>query len=257
MGADWMLHSAAFVAALGLATLTAPVGVSGAVLLMPFFQLALHLPGARASSTTLLFNVVAAPGGALRSLGRGFDLRLAGLLVTGSVPGVVAGVLLRLHLLGSTVWFHLLAAGVLLLLGLLTLLRSSHDADRDLPAPALLGLAAAVGVLGGAYGIGGGAVIAPLLAAAGMSLRRVAPAALACTWVTSAVGVVAYVWADAGAPGASTPDWSLGMCAGLGGLLGGLLGVHLASGLPERTLRRGSGTVCLCLAGAYLAHVVA
>lgn len=251
-----LLHLAALLAGAGLAALTAPVGVSGAVLLMPFHQVVLQVPGVRASATTLLFNVVAAPGGVFRALGRQFDLRLTALLVTGSVPGVLLGVLARVHLVDSPARFHVLAAAVLTALGLLTLFKAHHVGDRDLPALAVVGLAVAVGVVGGAYGIGGGAVVAPLLTAAGMSLRRVAPAALTSTWVTSVVGVVAYQWADLAGAGATAPDWSFGLCAGLGGLIGGFWGVRLAAHLPEERLRRTLGIVCLLLAATYLARVL-
>ena len=58
----------------------------------------------------------------------------------------------------------------------------------------------AVGLVGGIYGIGGGAVIAPALVAAGHRIARAAPAALAVTLVTSIAGIAAFqaiAWLDA------------------------------------------------------------
>jgi uncharacterized membrane protein YfcA len=56
--------------------------------------------------------------------------------------------------------------------------------------PVLTLLAAAVGCVGGIYGIGGGSILAPVLIGAGQRPEEVAPAALASTFVTSVAGVV-------------------------------------------------------------------
>ena len=53
-------------------------------------------------------------------------------------------------------------------------------------------LAAAVGCVGGIYGIGGGSILAPVLTGTGRLPSEVAPAALASTFVTSVAGVVTY-----------------------------------------------------------------
>lgn len=57
---------------------------------------------------------------------------------------------------------------------------------RHIPALVLVVLAVAVGCVGGIYGIGGGALLAPILIGTGRKPSEVAPAALASTFVTSA-----------------------------------------------------------------------
>ena len=57
----------------------------------------------------------------------------------------------------------------------------------------LILLAAAVGCVGGIYGIGGGSILAPVLIGTGRPPREVAPAALASTFVTSVAGVITFL----------------------------------------------------------------
>ena len=61
-----------------------------------------------------------------------------------------------------------------------------------IPRPVLVLLAAAVGCVGGIYGIGGGSILAPVLTGTGRPPSEVAPAALASTFVTSVAGVVTF-----------------------------------------------------------------
>jgi uncharacterized membrane protein YfcA len=62
------LHVALFAFGAGLlvAVLTAPVGVSGAVFLLPIQLDLLRVPSPAVTPTNLLFNVVATPGALLR-----------------------------------------------------------------------------------------------------------------------------------------------------------------------------------------------
>jgi uncharacterized protein len=83
-----------------LALATTPAGVSGAVLLLPIQLSVLHVPIPSVTPTNLLFNVAATPGGLLR-FAREKRLRgpLTGLLVLGTLPGVIAGAILRVEVL--------------------------------------------------------------------------------------------------------------------------------------------------------------
>jgi uncharacterized protein len=94
-----------------------------------------------------------------------------------------------------------------------------------------------VGVLGGIYGIGGGSILGPILVGTGMAVGRVAPAALASTFVTSTVGVISFAVLQLNASGSIAPDWTLGLMCGLGGLLGGYVGATIQPRLPEQLLR--------------------
>ena len=54
----------------------------------------------------------------------------------------------------------------------------------------------------------------------------------------------------------TSPDWTLGIATGVGGLAGGWLGASVQSGVPERTLRTLLGVLALALAVLYLAQVL-
>ena len=59
-------EAVALLAGFLLATVATPVGVSGAVFLLPVQLSVLHVPDPRVTPTNLLYNVVSGPGGLLR-----------------------------------------------------------------------------------------------------------------------------------------------------------------------------------------------
>jgi uncharacterized protein len=96
-----------------------------------------------------------------------------------------------------------------------------------------------VGIVGGIYGIGGGAIIAPFFVAFfGLPVYTVAGAALMGTFVTSVAGV-AFYWAIAPLyPHISVaPDWLLGLLFGLGGMAGMYLGAHCQKFVPAKAIK--------------------
>jgi uncharacterized membrane protein YfcA len=104
-------------------------------------------------------------------------------LVAGTVPGVIAGSVSRVELLPGPRVFDLAVAAVLLPLGLWLALTKPPDANtttrpsRIIPAPGLILLAAAVGCVGGIYGIADGSILAPILIGTGRPPSQAAPAA--------------------------------------------------------------------------------
>jgi uncharacterized membrane protein YfcA len=102
-------------------------------------------------------------------------------------------------------------------------------------------LAFAVGIVGGTYGIGGGAIIAPFLVTFfNLPVYTIAGAALLATFVTSIAGVVFYTgvapfFAYTGL--AIAPDWTLGALFGLGGSLGIYCGARLQKYLPAKSIK--------------------
>jgi len=114
-----------------LAAVTTPVGVSGAVFLLPLQLSVLHVPSPRVTPTNLMFNVISGPGGLVRYRRRGqFDRALAIQLVSGSVPGVVLGAVIRVYVAADPDVFRLLAAGVLGPVGLFILRRPAPGWTR-------------------------------------------------------------------------------------------------------------------------------
>ncbi|MEU9916231.1 sulfite exporter TauE/SafE family protein [Streptomyces sp. NPDC051001] len=254
---DWT-WAGGLAAGLLIATVTAPVGVSGAVFLLPLQLSVFGLPNPAVTPTNLLYNVVAGPG-ALWRYRRDGALRgdLARRLVLGTLPGVVLGAAIRVFALPGPGVFRLLIAALLLPLGLWLCLRALTPA-RHRPSPtselsprALTGLALAVGVVGGIYGIGGGSLLGPILAGRGLPVARVAPAALAATFATSLVGASAYALLSLASSADVAPDWWLGLACGTGGLIGGYLGARLQPRLPEQALRLLLGALAAGLGALY------
>ena len=105
-------------AAFAIAVLATPAGVSGAVLLLPFQVSVLGTPSPAVTPTNLLYNVVATPGALYRYWRQGQSGgRLAVVLVSGTLPGVVAGSVIRVELLPGPRVFEFVVAAVLLPLG--------------------------------------------------------------------------------------------------------------------------------------------
>ncbi|MGP4050044.1 sulfite exporter TauE/SafE family protein [Streptomyces sp. 2A115] len=250
-------------AGLLIATVTAPVGVSGAVFLLPIQLSVFGVPNPAVTPTNLLYNVVAGPG-ALWRYRRDGALRgdLARRLVLGTLPGVVLGAAIRVFALPGPSVFRLLIAALLLPLGLWLCLRALTPARHRPPSAGelsprtLTGLALAVGVVGGIYGIGGGSLLGPILAGRGLPLARVAPAALAVTFATSLVGAVAYALLSLVSSGDVAPNWWLGLACGTGGLIGGYLGARLQPRLPEQALRLLLGALAAALGTLYTAQTL-
>jgi uncharacterized membrane protein YfcA len=258
LGTGWT-EVVALVAAFAVAVLATPAGVSGAVLLLPFQVSVLGTPSPAVTPTNLLYNVVATPGALYRYWRQGqAGGRLALMLVAGTLPGVIAGSVIRVKLLPGPRVFDLVVAGVLLPLGFwLALTRPARPDEparpvRVIPAPVLILLAAAVGCVGGIYGIGGGSVLAPVLIGTGRRPSEVAPAALASTFVTSVAGVVTFTILSIHQHGSVAPDWPTGVALGAGGLAGAYTGARIQSRLPDALIRRLAGVLVAAIGARYL-----
>ena len=247
----------AFLAGLLVATLTTPVGVSGAVLLLPIQLSVLGMPSPAVSPTNLLYNVVSVPGALLRYQRTGTAwLPLARRLLVGSVPGAVLGSALRVLLLPDGTLFRGLVALLLLVLGSWILSQSRRHPSAPalrLTDRGLTTVGAVAGLIGGIYGIGGGSLLAPVLVLAGIGVGSVAPAALLSTFVTSCTGVATFALLSASGHPEAAPFWVLGLSCGLGGLVGGYLGASLQPRIPQHALRAGLGALLVVIGLAYLA----
>jgi len=109
----------------------------------------------------------------------------------------------------------------------------------DCSTLAILSLSLVVGVVGGIYGIGGGAIIAPFFVAIlGLPIYTVAGAALMGTFVTSVAGVIFYQAIAPLYPNMSiAPDWTLGILFGLGGMAGMYLGARCQKFFPAKVIK--------------------
>ncbi|MDR1776708.1 MAG: sulfite exporter TauE/SafE family protein [Desulfovibrio sp.] len=111
-----------------------------------------------------------------------------------------------------------------------------------------------VGIVGGAYGIGGGAIIAPFLVSCyRLPVHTISGATLMGTFLTSVAGVAFYVFMAPLFPGKSVaPDWVLGLFFGLGGMAGMYLGARCQKFVPARAIKWMLGLIILGVACKYV-----
>ncbi len=267
--------------ALFLAFFGAMAGVTGAFLLLPFQMSVLGYTAPGVSGTNFLYNIFAIPGTIWRYAREGrLNWPLALTISLGSLPGIGLGYFIRVRYLADPTHFKPFAGLVLLYLAI----RLGFDLKRKGPArPPLKAkiqtlsfsikearfefagqvyafppwqvflLSLLVGVAGGAYGIGGGAILAPYcVGVLKLPVHTVAGASLFGTLVCSVAGVIFYTL-GLGAGGLATrPDFLLGFLFGLGGLAGGYLGARTQKFVPERPIKGGLFLVVSAVALRYL-----
>jgi uncharacterized membrane protein YfcA len=114
-------------------------------------------------------------------------------------------------------------------------------------------LAFVVGIIGGIYGVGGGAIIAPFCVAFfDLPVYTVAGASLMGTFLTSIAGVFFYSVLPE-AHGLSTrPDWLLGCLFGIGGIGGMYCGARLQKFFPQKIIKLILGACITFLACRYI-----
>ncbi len=264
---------------MGISFFTSMGGVSGAFLLLPFQVSFLNFTSPSVSSTNLVYNIVAIPGGVYRYIREGrMSWPLTMTTVIGTLPGVFLGFFIRVKYLPDPKTFKLFVGCVLLYTGARLVMdifsigkkkkkyapsppteNSDAKSMRTLSwslskvtyefegetysfsVPGILLLSLIVGVIGGAYGIGGGAIIAPfIISFYGLPVYTVAGAALMGTFITSLTGVSFYAllgphYANIGL--SVSPDWLLGAMFGLGGFCGMYLGARVQRFVPAKFIK--------------------
>ncbi|MCL2791156.1 MAG: sulfite exporter TauE/SafE family protein [Desulfobulbus sp.] len=116
---------------------------------------------------------------------------------------------------------------------------SFQGEQYDVSVTGIMILCFIVGIIGGIYGIGGGAIVAPFLVTFfGLPVYTVAGAALMGTFVTSVAGVAFYTALAPLYPKLSVaPDWILGILFGLGGMAGMYLGARCQKFVPAKVIK--------------------
>jgi len=129
----------------------------------------------------------------------------------------------------------------------------------EVPTFGILGLSLIVGVVGGVYGIGGGAIIAPFFVSFfGLPVYTVAGAALMGTFITSVAGVAFYQAIAPYYPHLSVaPDWMLGFLFGIGGMAGMYLGARCQKHVPARYIKWMLAALLVFLAVKYVLDFLA
>ena len=124
----------------------------------------------------------------------------------------------------------------------------------DVPVIGVFSLSFIVGIVGGIYGIGGGAIIAPFFVSIfGLSVYTAAGAALMGTFVTSIAGVIFYQGIAPFFPNMSVaPDWLLGSLFGLGGIAGMYLGARFQKYVPAKVIKWMLSAIIIFTAYKYI-----
>ena len=270
--------------AFGISFFTSMGGISGAFLLLPFQMSVLGFTSPSVTSTNFLFNVTGTPGGVYRYAREcRFVWPVAILIVTGIIPGVLIGYYVRITYLPDPKTFKFFVGCVLLLIAFKLLkealngktaavqdsctltdrveeasieMKTTHfnfkGARYSFATAKLLGLALLVGIIGGVYGIGGGAIIAPfLITVFRLPVYAIAGAVLLGTFVSSLAGVTFYSLIPINGAVAA-PDWLLGILFGVGGLMGMYLGARMQKYVPDRWIKLMLGSVIIIVAAKYI-----
>jgi hypothetical protein len=117
----------------------------------------------------------------------------------------------------------------------------------------MFSLAFVVGIIGGAYGIGGGAIIAPFCVAFfNLPVYTIAGATLMGTFITSIAGALFFTVLPATRGISPMPDWPLGILFGLGGFVGMYLGAKTQKVMPQKAIKVIVGLAILVLAATYI-----
>ena len=184
---------------------------------------------------SLLCNIIVVTGGVWR-------FQRAGLIAWKAVLPLLL-VSAPLAFLGGLVplkqWLFLLILGGALFASCIALLVQTENwQQRKLPQPALLGISAAIGLLAGLSGIGGGIFMAPVLhmirwAAA----KRIAAFASLYILINSVAGVAGQIVKNGPAVfgGVLESYWPMMVAVLVGGQIGGVLGMQLFSPRILRT----------------------
>jgi uncharacterized membrane protein YfcA len=115
-------------------------------------------------------------------------------------------------------------------------------------------ISAVIGIIGGIYGIGGGAIMAPILVSFfKLPVYIIAGAALMGTFVTSIFGVLFFQLFSWFYPAVMiAPDYLLGMFFGIGGLIGMYLGARIQKFMPASVIKLVLVFCILILAVKYI-----
>jgi uncharacterized membrane protein YfcA len=280
----WLPPTVAFL----ISAFTSTGGVTGAFIILPFQVSVLGYAGPGASATNLLYNIVAIPIGFRRyQKEKRVIWPLVWTTVIGSVPGLVLGAYLRIKYLPDPRPFKLFAGFVLLFLGIKLVhdimgnssavrgdrMRRSHEVDLrgfdsrkisysfdgriyEVSTRSIAFMTLVIGIVGGIYGIGGGAILSPFLVAFyHLPVHSIAGATLLGTWISSLAGVIIYMVVSPLLSSSGTvimPDWFLGISFGIGGMAGVYTGARLQRFIPPAVIKVILVISLLIIAGKYI-----
>ncbi|QWR78941.1 sulfite exporter TauE/SafE family protein [Candidatus Magnetomonas plexicatena] len=265
-----------------LSFFTSMGGVSGAVLIMPFQVSILGYTLPSVNSTNLLYNIIGIPGGVYKYIrDKKMVWPLTWVIIVGTIPGVFIGYYLRVKFMPDARTFKLFIGIVLAYVGMrlltgalakknvsasksgsfivtnarFTLKRVEYEFMGEkvsFSTAGMFALAFIVGIIGGAYGIGGGAIIAPFCVTMfNLPVYTVSGPALMGTFITSVFGIIFYSLIPVSGV-TSGPDWLLGFLFGIGGFAGMYLGAKTQKHMPEKWIKLILSVIFMFIAIQYI-----
>lgn len=291
-----------------ISSLSSTGGISGAFLILPFQMTFFNFTSPAVSATNHVYNVVAIPGGVYRYIKEGRMVwPLAWVVVCGTLPGVVIGMVARITIFAEVKNFKVFVALVLLYIGwrlISALLKKANKETQgveerfqqlvqnfrkdnengnkvdikklprikikkfslkkmiyefygetyNIPTIKLFVISFLVGIVGGIYGIGGGAIIAPVYVAFfGLPIYTVGGASLLGTFITSFFSVILFQVCAPFFPGVDmSPNWILGGLFGIGGLAGTYFGAYVQKFIPAKLIKYFLGFIIIFMSVSYI-----
>ncbi len=241
-------------AALGLlgGVLSGLVGVGGGIIFVPALVYAAGWNIQEAVAASLVLIVFSSLSGTLRNIRseNQINWRVTAILSAVVAPAALVGVFAS-HFFGKLV-VEVAFALLLLALAYPTARGRSEQegGTRRIPLPLVLLAGLAIGVLAGLLGVGGGALLVPLMVLGfGSSTKSAASNSLAIIFSTGIVGAAGYIAIGYGYLLMNLPPLIVGA------LVGAWVGTHARNILPEKVVRWGFGVLMVVVAVRILAGI--
>jgi uncharacterized membrane protein YfcA len=261
-------------------------GISGAFIILPFQMSFLGYTSPSVSATNFVYNIVGIPGGVYRYIKEGrMNWPLMWTVTVATLPGLLLGYYVRILYLPDPGNFKVFVGLVLLYISskmIYDTFRKRNQRSYSKPGTPLIMkitkktlsrveyeysgekygfsrgplmlLSLVVGVVGGVYGIGGGAIVAPFcIGVLGLPVHTVAGATLMSTFLASIAGVTFYSVIPAELN--TVPDWPLGALFGVGGIVGMYLGARAQKHVPQNIIKVMVGVAILGVALKYILRI--
>jgi uncharacterized membrane protein YfcA len=245
--------------ALGLlgGLLSGLVGVGGGIIFVPDLVYAAGWNIQEAVAASLVLIVFSSLSGTVRNISseNPVDWQVVGILSGAAIPAALVGVFLS-YVFGKTL-VEVAFATLLLALAYPTARGRSEqeedegDAERKMPLPLVLLAGAGIGILAGLLGVGGGALLIPLMVLGfGSSTKTASSNSLATIFFIGLIGSAAYLVTGYSYLLKSLPPLIVGA------LVGAWVGVRIRDSIPEKAVRWGFSALMVVVAFRILAGTV-
>lgn len=223
------------------------LGGGGSILMVPILANVLGLDTKDAIATSLLVVGATSAAGALQHARAGnVELKTGLLFGAAGMVGAYAGGLGAAFVAPELLMLLFVAMMVVTAVAMLRPRRETFAVPTTPALPRLLGYGAAIGVVTGLVGAGGGFVVVPALALlAGMPMKKAVGTSLLVITLNTVAGFLGHL-------GHATIDWPVTGAITAAAVTGSFVGTRLAGTIDPRLLRRAFGAFVLVIAALQL-----